>query len=66
MVLFGAFLAWAIADYAAARRRDRGLETAYPAGTLGGTVTAILVGAAAAAVFAYALHGWLFGVRPFG
>ena len=66
IVLFGAFLAWAIVDYAAARRRDRALKTVYPDGTAAATATTVVVGALAAAVFAFALHGWLIGVKPFG
>jgi uncharacterized membrane protein len=66
MLLFGAFLAWAIADFAAARRRDREAKTVYPAGTVGGTLSALVAGALAWAAFAFALHGWLIGVRPFG
>jgi uncharacterized membrane protein len=66
IILFGAFLAWAIADYAAARRRDRVLKTSYPAGTVRGTAVTVVVGVLAAAVFAFVLHGWLFGVKPLG
>ena len=65
LVLFGAFLAWAIADFVSARRRDRvaGRRPA-PGGTRGDvlTVTAGVVGWAAFAMF---LHAWLIGVRPF-
>ena len=66
IVLFGAFLAWAIVDFAAARRRDRTLKIEYPAGTLGGTLGAVAVGIIAWAAFVFALHGWLIGVHPFG
>jgi uncharacterized membrane protein len=66
MLLFGAFLAWAVADYTAARRRDRAANTVYPAGSIGGTLGTLVAGALAWAVFAFALHGWLFSVRPFG
>jgi uncharacterized membrane protein len=66
VVLFGAFLAWAIADFAAARRRDRAQKTLYAAGTVGGTAGAVIAGAVAWAAFAFALHAWLIGVRPFG
>jgi uncharacterized membrane protein len=66
LVLFGAFLAWAVASYTAARKRDRAAATHYPAGTMAGTATAVFVGAAAWAAFAFWLHGALIGVRPFG
>lgn len=66
VVLFGAFLAWGIVDFAASRRRDRRLGTVYPEGTLQGDLTALAVGGLGWAVFAFWLHGWLFGVRPFG
>lgn len=66
IVLFGAFLAWAIADFAAARRRDRAAQATYRSGTVGGTAIVAAVGIVAWAVFAFFLHGWLIGVRPFG
>jgi uncharacterized membrane protein len=66
MLLFGAFLAWAIADFAAARRRDRAAKTVHASGSAGRTLAAVVAGAAAWAIFAFALHGWLIGVRPFG
>jgi uncharacterized membrane protein len=66
VVLFGAFLAWAVADFASARRRDRKAGRVYPAGSLPRDVVVVIAGVVAAAVFAFALHGWLIGVRPFG
>jgi uncharacterized membrane protein len=66
VLLFGAFLAWAVVDFAAARRRDRATGTVYPAGTLSRDAVVLIAGVVAAAVFAFALHGWLIGVRPFG
>ncbi len=66
MVLFGSFLAWAVVNFIAARRRDRAMGTQYPAGTLQGTVIAVVVGVAVWATFAFKLHGLLIGVRPFG
>ncbi len=66
VVLFGSFLAWAVANFIAARRRDRAAGTTYPAGTVQGTCLAVIVGAAAWAAFAFQLHGWLIGVRPLG
>jgi uncharacterized membrane protein len=66
VVLFGAFLAWAVADFASARRRDRRAGTVYPSGSLARDAVAAIVGLVAWAVFAFFLHGWLIGVRPFG
>lgn len=66
VVLFGAFLAWAVIDFSDSRRRDRASGTIYPPGRLGPTVVAIVTGLVAWAVFGQYLHGWLFGVRPFG
>jgi uncharacterized membrane protein len=66
VILFGAFLAWAVADFASARRRDRRAGTVYPAGTIARDAVAVIVGLVAWAAFAFYLHGWLFGVRPFG
>lgn len=66
VVLFGAFLAWAVFSYRAARRRDRANNTVYPPGTVAMTALTVVIGVAAWAVFAFMLHGPLIGVRPFG
>ena len=66
LVLFGAFLAWAVANFIVARRRDRRLGTSYPAGTATGTAVTVVVGIAAWTVFALWLHGMLIGIKPFG
>ena len=66
ILLFGAFLLWAIVDFANSRRRDRAAGTLYPAGGLKGDVITVLVGVVAWAVFAFYLHGVLIGVRPLG
>lgn len=63
VVLFGAFLAWAIFDYIAARRRDRVAGTVYPVGPVSRDVIAVVVGLAVGTVFAMWLHGPLIGVR---
>lgn len=65
VLLFGAFLVWAVLGYTAARRRDRAAQTVYRPGTVQGTVTAVVVGLVAYGVFAFWLHGWLIGVKPF-
>ncbi|TPG11585.1 NnrU family protein [Rhodanobacter glycinis] len=64
VVLFGAFLLWAVVLFIVSRRRDRGTGTVYPAGTLTGDVLAVVIGVAAWAAFAFWLHLWLIGVSP--
>lgn len=66
MLLFGAFLAWGVVDFISARRRDRVAGTLYPAGTVAATAITVAVGMVAWAAFAFKLHGWLIGIRPFG
>jgi uncharacterized membrane protein len=66
VVLFGAFLVWALFDYAAARRRDRAAQTVYPNGMLSHDVKAVVAGIIVWVVFAFFLHGWLIGVKPLG
>jgi uncharacterized membrane protein len=66
VVLFGAFLAWAILDYRAARLRDKQQGTTYPARGFVRDIVVVVIGLAAWAVFAMSLHGTLIGVRPFG
>lgn len=66
VVLFGAFLGWAVADFAAARRRDRAAGRTYPAGPVSRDLGAVVLGLVAWAAFAFYLHAWLIGVRPFG
>ncbi|MCX8113975.1 MAG: NnrU family protein [Burkholderiaceae bacterium] len=65
-VLFGAFLVWAVFDYVAARRRDRASGTVYVTGPASRDVAAVAIGLAAYVVFAFWLHAWWIGVRPFG
>lgn len=66
VVLFGAFLVWAVADFLSSRRRDRIAGTHYPAGTQGRDAAVVAVGCAAWVLFVFLLHGWLIGVPPFG
>lgn len=65
-VLFGAFLAWSVACFIAAKKRDRAALAQYPAGTIGVTLITVAVGTLAWLLFAFWLHGLLIGVRPFG
>jgi uncharacterized membrane protein len=64
VLLFGAFLLWAVVLFIASRRRDRAAGTVYPAGTLRGNVLTVAIGVAAWAAFALWLHLWLIGVDP--
>lgn len=66
VVLFGAFLLWAIVDFLAARRRDLLAGTTYPPANVAGDGIVIVSGLVVWALFAFLLHGWLFGVRPMG
>jgi uncharacterized membrane protein len=65
VVLFGAFLAWSIADFAAARRRDRREGTVHPGGTPMRNAVTVIAGVVVWAAFAFWLHAWLIGVAPF-
>lgn len=66
LLLFGAFLAWAVLDFRAARARDRAEGRIYLAGHLPRTLVTVVAGVGAWALFAFWAHQWLFGVRPFG
>ena len=66
VVLFGAFLVWAVLDFISARRRDRAQGIQYPAGTASATFLTVLLGVVVSAVFAMWLHGLLIGIKPFG
>lgn len=62
VILFGAFLAWAAADYAASLRRAP--QPVRGPVTLKGDVAAVLVGGGLALAFILGLHQWLIGVSP--
>jgi uncharacterized membrane protein len=66
IVLFGAFLVWAVLDFSSARRRDRRAGTVYAQGSLSRTGLTVVIGSAVWALFAFSLHGLLMGVKPFG
>jgi len=65
IVLFGAFLAWAVLDFRSARARDRASGQIYRSSGLARDLATLAVGVIGWAVFALYLHGWLIGVRPF-
>ncbi len=64
MVLFGAFLLWAILSFRAARQRDRALGTRYAAGSVAGTMVTLVLGALGWAAFAFWLHAAWIGIAP--
>jgi len=66
VLLFGAFLLWAVLDFSASRRRDRVAGTRYPAGTLARDGLVLAIGLIAWLAFARFGHLWLIGVAPFG
>jgi uncharacterized membrane protein len=66
VLLFGAFLVWALLDFAAARRRDRVEGIVYPNGTLSRDVIPVVVGVIAWIAFVFFIHGWMTGVKPLG
>ena len=66
VVLFGAFLLWAVIDFRSSRQRDKAAGTVYPAGTTQGTVITLVVGLLAWAAFAFWGHRWLIGISPLG
>ncbi|MFK2905811.1 NnrU family protein [Dyella ginsengisoli] len=66
VVLFGAFLLWAVVDFMVSRRRDRAAGVTYPKGPASRTVLTVVIGVAAWAAFAFWLHVLLVGVSPFG
>ena len=66
VLLFGAFLLWAVLSFRTARQRDRANNTVYPPGNAISTAITIAVGLLAWSVFALFLHGPLIGVRPLG
>lgn len=66
VILFGAFLAWAIADFVVSRRRDRIAGRSYPVCCWTRDAAVIAIGLLAWALFAIYGHVWLTGVRPFG
>lgn len=65
VILFGVFLAWAIADFVVSRKRDRAAGTTYPRGNGLRTFVAVVAGTVVWAVFAFGLHRYLIGVAPF-
>lgn len=63
VVLFGAVLAWAVADRISVKRRGTPVPVAGPAKW---DVAAIAAGVVLYLLFIWRLHDWLLGVAPFG
>jgi hypothetical protein len=55
-----------VLNFRSARARDRAAGTVYPPGRAVPTVIAVVAGVGAWVAFAFWLHLWLIGVRPFG
>lgn len=66
IVLFGAFLAWAVLAYASGRRRDRATGRTRPPASWQRTVLVVVMGGVLWWLFATWLHARLIGVAPFG
>jgi len=66
LILFGAFLVWAVMDFRAARQRDRLQQAMATAGTAAATGITLALGVVTWLVFTFWLHGLLIGVRPLG
>lgn len=65
VILFGAFLTWAVAAFVFARRRDRAAGTVYPPGDELLTMLTVVAGVGVWAMLVSGLHLWLIGVSPF-
>ncbi|HEX5739741.1 MAG TPA: NnrU family protein [Hydrogenophaga sp.] len=64
VLLFGGFLAWAVADRISIKRR--GVAAPQARGSTLNDVIAVAVGLGVYVLFIVWAHAWLFGVRPFG
>ena len=64
VLLFGAFLVWAVADLVSAYGRDARNSVVYPLPNWGATIGAIALGVVLWIALLGGLHLWLFGVSP--
>ena len=64
LLLFGAFLAWAVIAYVASLARDRRTGAQYAGSTLRADLIPVAAGLVLSALFIFVLHRWLFGVSP--
>jgi uncharacterized membrane protein len=65
VILFGAFLVWAIVGFVVSRKRDRVAGMVYPPGDEVRTVLTVIAGVGAWAALVSGAHLWLIGVPPF-
>ncbi|MBU3725394.1 MAG: protein NrnU [Burkholderiaceae bacterium] len=65
VLMFGAFLVWAVMSFRAARKRDQRDAVVRPAGELLPTLITVVIGSLIWVWFALQGHAWLIGVRPF-
>ena len=65
VLLFGAFLIWAVADFRSARQRDRAAGVSYRPGTAARDGLVVAAGTGVWTLFAGFAHLWLIGVRPY-
>ena len=65
VLLFGGFLAWAVVNFIASRKRDRRAGTVYIKGPITRDLMAVAAGVVLWWVFAFYLHASWIGVRPF-
>jgi uncharacterized membrane protein len=66
VLLFGAFLMWAVLDFRVSRRRDRMNATVYPSAAMANSLLTLVVGLGAGVVFMLWLHVRWVGVSPLG
>ena len=64
LILFGSVLVWAVADFAASRRRDRASGIVRIAGPARNDALAVVVGVLIWAALVWKVHAWLIGVSP--
>jgi uncharacterized membrane protein len=65
VLLFGGFLAWAVADRISLKKRPARPIPGAPAGPMNDAI-AVVAGLAIYALFVFKAHAWLFGVSPLG
>jgi len=66
LLLFGAFLVWAVADLVSSYARDQRNAIVYSAPNWGATLGAVVLGFVLWVALLAGLHRWLFGVSPLG
>lgn len=64
ILLFGSFLVWAVADFAANKRRDRAQGTVRIAGPVRNDILVLVVGVVIWGALVWRVHEWVVGVHP--